>query len=78
MTKMKLCPFCKSTDTRIAEFVSGWSYYNSITYNVCCNNCGCYGPKSKSVDDNEGSDEEKFKMKELAIKLWNKRYLLTK
>ena len=77
MITIKPCPFCKSTRTEVTFFVSGWSYYNDLFYYVRCNDCGCYGPKSESVSDIAPS-EEKFKMKESAIKLWNKRYLLTK
>jgi hypothetical protein len=77
MTKIKPCPFCKSTYTEITSFVAGWSYYNSITYVVRCIDCGCYGPKIESVSD-EASDEDKSKRKEDAIKIWNKRYSLTK
>jgi Lar family restriction alleviation protein len=57
------CPFCGSKDLRVAEWVAGWSYFNSTTYSVSCRKCGAYGPPKR--------DRQK------AWDAWNKRKVNT-
>lgn len=61
------CPFCGSSTSKVTDFCNSFS--------VCCDNCGCIGPRATVRDQRNkyGEDELACKMaaKAEAIRKWN-------